>query len=660
MNNDTKNRWMHKRMVRRGFLLLGAQAAGVGLLASRAHHLQIEQNEHYYLLAEDNRINTQIFPAPRGTIFDERGRLIAGNTPNFRVEANTEQLIDPEAMIAELSQIIKITDTEKSSFFRAINEAPRGHNILLKDELTWQEFSIIGENLPLLPGIQTSIVLARFYPFHEYLAHSIGYVGQVTERDFAAMEQVHPIYHYPKMIIGKTGIEREYEVPLRGIEGKRTIEQNAKGRIMREIDRQNGIQGETIQMSIDAAFQLFAMKRMENESGAAVVIDIETGQVKLMASTPSFNPNLFVGGISHKDFDPLNNNIRRPMYNKAAQGTYPPGSTFKMVTALAALEAGTISPSERVHCAGKIRNGRDFHCWKRGGHGGVDLKYSLKQSCDIYYYTIAERTGINRIAETAHKLGLGEIYDIPHANMGLIPTIEWKGQKYDQPWVPGDTYNAGIGQGYVLTTPLQLAVMTARIASNRAVLPSLIKTVDGKVTTPSFEPLGFDEQNLALVREGMFAVVNESGGTAGRSRFDDKGATMAGKTGTAQVRNISAAERSSGVLRNDELEWQSRDHALFVAFAPYDNPKYALAVVVEHGGSGSAAAAPIARDLMLYALNGQRPPLEAYPASERAAAEEFMANLPAVNDILYNPEDPNSLKTPEPKNSDDDNQSGMA
>jgi penicillin-binding protein 2 len=348
---------------------------------------------------------------------------------------------------------------------------------------------------------------------------------------------------------------------------------------------------------------------------------------------------MFVRGISVKDYGDLTGNKYRPLANKAVQGTYPPGSTFKMVTALAALEAGEITTDETIRCTGYTEvASRRFHCWKRGGHGRMNLRNSLKQSCDVYYYDLAQRVGIKKISAMARRLGLGARHDVPMSAVagGLMPTKAWKKENRDRDWVIGDSLNAAIGQGFVLASPLQLAVMTARIATGRAVTPRLVKSVDG-VETPlgGGEPLGIDEEMLRQVRGGMFAVANESGGTGAGTRIADKSMRMAGKTGTSQVRNISKTERARGVFRNSDLPWERRDHALYVGFAPADAPKYAVAVVVEHGGGGSVAAAPIARDIMLAAQTDGIPPLSAYPSSQRGRVSSALKKLQ-----LWDPDNP--------------------
>ena len=356
-----------------------------------------------------------------------------------------------------------------------------------------------------------------------------------------------------------------------------------------------------------------------------MVIDCETGDLRAISSAPSFDPNLFVRGISVADYRSLTEDPYRPLANKAVQGTYPPGSTFKMITALAALEAGIIGPDDTVFCPGYLDVGsRRFHCWKRGGHGHVDLLDSLKRSCDVYYYDVALKVGIDRISAMAKTFGLGLRHDLPMSAVarGLAPNRDWKSSVHGQDWLVGDTANSSIGQGYMLASPLQLAVMTARLATGRSVTPRLVKSINGvEQTSGAGETIDVNENNLRKLRRAMFTVSNDRRGTAYGSRIIDDAFRLAGKTGTSQVRNITAAERASGVIRNAYLPWDRRDHALFVCFAPFENPKYAVSVVVEHGGGGSKAAAPVARDIMLQALFGGTPPLEAYPRKDRGRIE---------------------------------------
>jgi penicillin-binding protein 2 len=397
------------------------------------------------------------------------------------------------------------------------------------------------------------------------------------------------------------------------------------------LDRVEGDPGSDVHLTIDAGIQNFIQARLGEESASCVVMDVTNGDIIAAVSSPSFDPNLFVRGISSTNFRYLMDHDHRPMANKSVQGAYPPGSTFKMVTALAALEDGVITPETTFRCPGYLESGgRKFHCWRHGGHGTVDLERSLSESCDVYYYEVALKVGIDKIAEMGRRLGLGMRHDLPMSAIaeGNMPDKAWKMERHKAEWRIGDTVNASIGQGYVLASPLQLAVMTARLATGRAVNPRLVRAIEGReIPVEPAEPLGLSTSNLTAVLSGMDAVMNDKSGTARSSRVVAEDMRMAGKTGTAQVRNISAAERASGVISNDQLPWNRRDHALFVGYAPYDNPRYAVSVVVEHGGGGSTAAAPIARDALLRTLYGAVPPLDAYPADQRGRMDSLLSTL---------------------------------
>jgi penicillin-binding protein 2 len=528
---------------------------------------------------------------------------------------------DVEAVMQRLAQVIPLTPDEIERTLREVRRRSAFVPIIVSDRLRWEDLARVAVNAPALPGVTPEMGLSRHYPMLGDFAHVVGYVGPVSEADLERIENPDPVLQIPKFQIGKVGVERQLEDRLRGEAGSRRIEVNVVGRVMRELDRREGTPGADVRLTIDARLQNYAQARMGEDSASAVVMDVATGDLLAIASAPSYDPNLFVRGISGPDYRQLLENERRPLSNKSVQGAYPPGSTFKMVTALAALEAGVITPETRVRCPGHYdAGGRRFHCWKRGGHGSVDLHRSLAESCDVYYYDIAQRAGIDAIAEMAARLGLGQRHDLPLSAIseGLNPNRAWKRERRGQEWRIGDTINAAIGQGYVLCSPLQLAVMTARLATGRAVAPRLVLSVDGaEMPQPDAPALGLSPAALAAVRRGMEAVTNARTGTAWSSRVEDPAMRLAGKTGTSQVRNISAAERARGVISNDQLPWNRRDHALYVAYAPLEAPRVAVSVVVEHGGGGSAVAAPVARDIALFALHGGLPPLSAYPASQR-------------------------------------------
>ena len=618
---------------RRALVVGGFQLGVIGALGWRLQSMQVEQADQFRLLAEENRINIRLLPPSRGLIFDRNGIAIADNEQNYRVVMVREDAGDVGEVLAKLTEIVDIDPDDLSRAMEEMRRRSPFVPVTIADRLSWEDVAQINLNTPALPGIQAEVGLSRVYPWGADLAHVVGYVGPVSDYDLSRIDDPDPLLQIPKFQIGKTGAENKLERTLRGSAGTRRIEVNAAGRIMRELDRQEGDPGKDIQLTLDSRLQSYVQARLDGESAGAVVIDLENGDLRAIASAPAFDPNLFVRGISVADWTALNEDKFRPLAAKAVQGTYPPGSTFKMVTVMAAMEAGVVTPDETVYCPGytDVFNIR-FHCWKRGGHGNIDLHESLKQSCDCYYYEIAQRVGIDKMAEMARKLGLGVRHDLPISAVaqGLAPDKEWKARVRGEDWRIGDTVNASIGQGYVLTSPLQLAVMTARIATGRTVTPRLIRLIDG-VEQPSGlgESLGINENTLRRIRASMNDVCNHRRGTAYGSRITDDAHKMAGKTGTSQVRRITPEERAAGVTRNEDLPWERRDHALFVGFAPYDNPRYAVSVIVEHGGGGSRAAAPIARDIILQAQYGGPPPLEAYPAGVRDRIAEQQRRIEA-------------------------------
>ena len=614
-----------RKITKRALLLGGGMAAMVAVLGARMRYMQVDQADQFRLLAEENRINIRLIPPSRGLIEDRNGKVIAGNEQNYRVVITREDAGDVAMVLHRLASLIPLSPEEIDRTVKETDRTSPFVSIIVADRLSWDDLSKIALNSPTLPGVSPEVGLSRTYPTKQDFAHVVGYVGPVSEKDLEGVADPDPVLQIPKFQIGKIGVERWMEDTLRGSAGNKRIEVNSVGRVMRELERKDGIPGADIRLTLDMDVQNYVQARLGAESAAAVVMDVTNGDLLAIASSPGFDPNLFVRGISQTDYTALTENDHRPLANKAVQGAYPPGSTFKLVTALAALEAGMITLDTKVRCPGYIEfGGTKFHCWKRGGHGTVDLERSLQESCDVFYYEIAQKVGIDKIAEMGKLLGLGQRHDLPMSAIseGVMPNKAWKQESYQTDWRIGDTINASIGQGYVLTTPLQLAVMAARVASGRAVAPRLIHSVDGEVVPVAVAPnLGIGGSSLRAIRAGMFAVVNSERGTAKSARIDAADMIMAGKTGTSQVRNISAAERAGGVVANADLPWKRRDHALFVAFAPYEAPKYAVSVVVEHGGGGSAVAAPIARDMLLRALSGGLPPLDAYPAAQRSRIE---------------------------------------
>ena len=614
-----------RKTSRRALLLGGAQVAFAGVLGWRMVNLQVEQADQFRLLAEENRINIRLIPPARGELYDRNGKVIAQNVPSYRIVVVPEDAGDVDAVIQRLQLLVRIDPEDLERGLEEMRRSPPFLPITLAEQVSWEDVSRVSVNAPALPGVTAEVGLTRVYPRGPDFAHVAGYVGPVSDYDLNQLQDPDPLLRIPRFQIGKVGLEAKREDLLRGKAGAKRVEVNATGRVMRELDRTEGRPGADVQLTVDADLQSYVQARLGSESASAIVMDCETGDLLAIASSPIFDPNLFVRGISVADYRALTEDPYRPLASKSVQGIYPPGSTFKMITAMAALEDGLITPDETVYCPGHMElSGRRFHCWRRGGHGNVDLQNSLKQSCDVYFYDIAQRVGMDKISVMVKKFGLGIKHDVPMSAVarGLAPDRAWKPRVRGEDWLVGDTANAAIGQGFVLASPLQLSVMTARLATGRSVSPRLIKSIDGiEQPRQSGEPLDVNENHLRMVRRGMYAVSNDRRGTAYGSRVIADEYRMAGKTGTSQVRNITESERRSGVVRNEDLPWERRDHALFVNYAPADAPKIAVSVVVEHGGGGSTAAAPIARDITLQALFGDTPPLSAYPAKDRSRIE---------------------------------------
>lgn len=591
-----------KSFSRRVAFLGGGKVLLLSLLAGRMYQLQVIESDKYKTLADENRINLRLLPPPRGRIIDRYGRPLAINQENYRVTLVAEQVRDIDTMLNTLSGIISLEDYERQRILREVRRRRGFVPVTIRENLNWNDVSRIEVNAPDLPGLSIEVGQSRQYPFADDFAHVLGYVSAVSEKEVTG----DPLLELPGFKIGKNGVERIFDLNLRGKAGNSQVEVNAVGRVIRELSRQEGQPGDDVRLTIDRDLQKMAADRLKAEkSAAAVVMDIHNGDVLALSSVPGFDPNEFVTGLSSRTWRRLINDPHTPLINKAISGQYAPGSTFKMVVALAALEAKIVGPDHRVFCRGftQLGNAR-FHCWKKHGHGWQDMTDAHKNSCDVYFYDIAKRIGIDRIAEMANRLGFGSKtgIDLPSEKGGVIPTRAWKKALIGTAWQQGETLISGIGQGFILSTPLQLAVMTARIANGgSAVVPRLVRPAqkDGKDVDPVFKPLGISRRSLDIVREGMNQVTNDQTGTAYRARIKEEGMEMSGKTGTAQVRRISKAERDTRVLKNHERPWRERDHALFVGYAPSDNPRYAAAVVVEHGGGGSKVAAPIARDLLL-------------------------------------------------------------
>jgi len=589
-------------LTRRLLVLGGLKAAAVSALVARLYYLQIVEGDKYTMLAEDNRISLRMLAPPRGLVIDRNGVPLAVNEQNFRVSLVSERAGDVEAILDKAAQLIPMGESERRRILRDIQRSRRFAPVTLKENLTWDQVSAIEVNLPDLPGVSIDVGQVRSYPFGEATAHVLGYVGAVSEKELEKSEDA--LLTLPGFRIGKNGMEKLHDAALRGGAGSQQLEVNAVGRVIRELSREEGQPGRQVTLTLDAKLQHYAQQRLSVErSAAAVVMDVRTGGILALNSSPSFDPNQFAMGISQDLWSRLTSDETGPLTNKAIAGQYPPGSTFKMIVGLAALEAGIASPEYRVFCPGHTElGGHRFHCWKKGGHGSLNMSEALKHSCNVYYFDLARRLGIDRIGEMARRFGLGSRtdLDLPGERAGLIPSTTWKRATYKDAWHPGETLVAAIGQGHVLATPIQLAVMTARMVNGGlAVKPHLTREIEGLYEeTTDWPSVGVKQEHLDVFLNAMNRVVVEPGGTAYAARITQAGMEMGGKTGSSLVRRITMAERATGVKKNDELPWKERDHGLFVGYAPIHAPRYACAVIVEHGGGGKFAA-PIARDILL-------------------------------------------------------------
>lgn len=569
-------------------IVLGALQGGLGvLLATRMGYIALAENERYKMLSESNRVNLTLIPPRRGWILDRNGAPLASNRGDFRVDLIPERVIDADKTITELGRLLNLSEGELRDLEDKLEKARGFQPVEVASGLDWDKFAAVSVRLPDFSGVVPQRGFSRFYPTGPSVGHLIGYVGAAAAADYE--KERNPLLITPGFKIGKDGLEKQFDQTLRGVPGARRVEVTARGKIVRDLEMREDVPGKPIKLTINGPLQDYASRRIGPESAAVVVMDCNTGDILTMASMPSFDPNSFSDGIGRIEWKMLSDDDHVPLRNKVLRGLFPPGSTVKPMVAMAFLEAG-LDPNASVNCGGGLRVGnRVFHCWNRRGHGHVNMAKGIYQSCDVYFYHFAQKIGMEKIAIMAKRLGLGEEFPLPVAGQsyGTVPDPAWKLRKYKQAWADYDTVNATIGQGYMLVNPLQQAVMAARIASGRNIKPRLM--YDEKV--PDFPSLGFSQEHLDYVHQAMSDVVNGPG-TAGRAKLPIENVLLAGKTGTAQVVGLNISSGKGGT-------WKYRDHGHFICFAPFDNPRYACAVTVQHGG-GSGSAYPIARDVMTF------------------------------------------------------------
>ena len=622
-----------KLFTRRAAILAGAHATLLAALAGRMYELQVVEADRYAVLADENRISLRLLTPLRGRILDRFGVALADSRQNYQLVIVAEQAGDVAATLDALGGLIEVGETDRRRVLRDVRRKHSFVPIVVRANLSWDEMARVEVAVPELPGVSIDQGVTRHYPFGETAAHVVGYVAAVSEQELDG----DPLLELPDFRIGKSGVEKSQDTELRGTAGTSQVEVNAFGRVVRELARVAGKPGQDVVTSLDMTMQEFVTRRCSAEqSVSCVLLDVVTGDVLALVSSPSFDPVPFSTGLSSAMWQDLSNDPRKPLSNKVIAGVYPPGSTFKPVVATAALTAGVLTPETSFTCPGYLELGdATFHCWRHGGHGTLRLRDAIKRSCDVFFYETARRVGIDRLAAMARRFGFGGALgiDIPGERPGLIPSRDWKLATTGTAWSQGETLIAGIGQGSVLATPLQLATMVARLVTGRAVVPRLVRA-DGLMPTggdpapPDFPSLGINPRALALVLAGMNAVVNEQGGTAYAARITEPGFAMGGKSGTSQVRHISEFEREHGVRKARQIPWKERDHALFLAFAPVSAPRYVCATVVEHGGAsgggGSAVAAPICRDVLLETQ--RRDPARRVPDHDTVA--QFVSPVP--------------------------------
>ncbi len=595
-DNVTKLNSINRRMFITGslkFLIM------VGLI-SRLFFLQVKENKKYLTLSDKNRIREWKLAPVRGEFHDYFGNVIAGNFEAYQLHVIPEQVEDFRYLVYRLKDLLELSDKEFKKVIKKKNEIKPWETLIISDNLSWKKFSKINNHLYDLNGVKPVISISRNYPYKENFTHVLGYVSQANEKDIENTEIIKKNF-VPGLKVGKVGLEKSFEEKLIGSNDIERYEVNAYGRRISQLEFQKGEKGKTLKLTLDTKVQQLCNELLKDQAGSICVMDIYTGSIIAMHSSPSFDPNLFVFGISKDDWQIIRNNPMKPLVNKTLQGSYSPGSTIKPIVALSALENGIINTNFTVKCTGKTEMyGQTYHCWKKKGHGFVSLRNAMKQSCDTYFYEISRKLGVDKLSETAKKFGLGEkvfgdLYSIEKS--GLIPNTQWKKNALGRGWLLGETMITGIGQGYIQTTPIQLCLMTAQIANGGyKIYPNIV--VDDKIKHPAdkFTPLYKNSRNIKIVQDAMFGSTNEVMGTSYRSRIDDVKYQFAGKTGTAQVKKITEEDRELD-LKTFQIPYEERDHALYIAYGPYKNPRYALSIIVEHGGNGSTTAAPMAKKL---------------------------------------------------------------
>ena len=597
---------------RRMFIIGAAKLIIFGGIVARLFSLQINDNKKYLTLSDKNRIREWKLPPTRGNIVDYFGNVIAGNLKVYQLHVIPEQVENFNYLISRLKAILQLSNTRVEKIKKKKTQLKPWESLIISENLSWDEFSKINNYLYELAGVKPVMTISRDYPFSDIYTHVLGYVSQPNENDILANEIIQEKF-VPGIKIGKLGLEKTLENDLIGVNDIQRYEVNAYGKRINQLEYQKGKQGSKIRITLDTEVQKLSAELMQGKAGSVSVMDIYSGEIIAMYSSPSYNPNSFLFGISQDEWQLIRNNPLKPLINKTLSGLYSPGSTLKPIVALSALENGIMDTDFKVKCEGKMElHGQTFHCWKEKGHGWMSLNNAMKQSCDTYFYEIARKLGVDKLKVTADKFGLGkkvlgEYFENEKA--GQFPDTRWKIDELGKGWVLGETLITGIGQGYTQTTPLQLCLMTAQIANGGYKIKPKILTDDNELTSKQikkamedsnlnnlYTPLFDNQKNIKIIQEAMFSSTNELRGTSYKSRIDDPKYQFAGKTGTAQVKRISKRERELD-LKTFQIPYEERDHALYVAFGPYKNPRYALSIIVEHGGSGSSAAAPMATKL---------------------------------------------------------------